>query len=232
MCGRFTLQTPATDLTAMFDGLRFPSFEPRYNICPTQPAMCIRWDKHLTVEAIQLRWGLVPSWAKDLKVGARMINARSETVASKPSFRSAFKKRRCLVIADGFYEWMKIGRTKQPYYITLTDHSPFAMAGLWETWNDPHSEDSSPIETCTILTTEANEIMQPLHDRMPVILDSDQQKFWLDTGYQDQTQLEKTLVPYDSQLMQTYPVSPLVNKVGNDTAECIEPIDLDAGKLF
>ena len=145
MCGRFTLTTPAKTLATLFEGLNFSSFEPRYNICPTQTVACIRNvsednEDATTRELAALRWGLVPFWAKDLKVGARMINARSETVATKPSFRSAFKKRRCLVVADGFYEWKKEGKQKQPYYISQADEKPFTLAGLWESWTDPTND--------------------------------------------------------------------------------------------
>lgn len=222
MCGRFTLQTPASGLAALFDGLRFPNLIPRYNICPTQPVATIRESSPGEKQVAMLRWGLVPFWAKDLKIGARMINARSETVATKPAFRAAFKSRRCLVLADGFYEWKKDGKTKQPFYISRSDHQPFCLAGLWETWTDKSKDDNTPrIETCTILTTTANEILSPLHDRMPVFLERDQFDFWLDPEFSDRPKLESILIPCSSDFLQTHPVDTLVNKVANDSPECI-----------
>jgi len=169
---------------------------------------------------------LVPFWSKDLKIGARMINARSETVATKPAFRSAFKRKRCLVIADGFFEWKKEGKTKQPFYISRNDSQPFTMAGLWESWTDKTDENAVPIETCTILTTSANQIMEPLHDRMPVILEQEQYDFWLDSEFQEREKLERLLVPYSKDELRTFPVSTVVNKAANDLPECIEPIEL------
>ena len=222
MCGRFTLLTPASELSALFDGLRFPTFQPRYNICPTQPVISVR-IRDDEKEVVPLRWGLVPSWSKDLKIGARMINARSETVAVKPSFRSAFKSRRCLVIANGFYEWKKEGKAKQPYYISRSDDQPFCLAGLWESWTDKSIPNAKPVESCTVLTTTANEIMAPLHDRMPVILDQEDFDFWLDPKFNDREQLESLLVPYAADELQTYPVDTIVNKASNDTPKCIEP---------
>ena len=213
-------------MSALFDGLRFPKLAPRYNICPTQPVTCVRQSQTGDTEAVSLRWGLVPFWAKELKIGARMINARSETVASKPAFRAAFKKRRCLVLADGFYEWKKEGKLKQPFYISRSDDQPFCLAGLWESWTDKSSESSEPIETCTILTTEANEIMQPLHDRMPVILEPNQFDFWLDKEFSDAAKLEEILIPLASDDLQTFPVDKMVGKPVNDSPACIEPIEI------
>ena len=224
MCGRFTLKTPSRDIATLFDDLSIPSLTPRYNICPTQHVLSVRQSKNGENEAVNLRWGLVPFWAKELKVGARMINARSETVATKPSFRAAFKSRRCLVVADGFYEWKKEGKQKQPYYISRRDNGPFCLAGLWESWSDKTSSSPETIETCTILTTQANAFMQPLHDRMPVILPSDQFDFWLDRDFSDVEQLEQLLVPLETDDLQTYPVDQLVNRPINDTPQCIVPI--------
>jgi putative SOS response-associated peptidase YedK len=211
-------------MAALFDGLRFPKLTPRYNICPTQPVICVRQTSSGENEPVHLRWGLVPIWAKELKIGARMINARSETVSTKPSFRAAFKSRRCLVLADGFYEWKKEGKQKQPYYISRNDDQPFCLAGLWESWRDKSAESSETIETCTILTTDANRIMQPLHDRMPVILQQNQFDFWLDKGFSNVDQLEQLLVPLETDDLQTYPVDTMVNRPINDTPECIKPI--------
>ena len=157
-----------------------------------------------------------------------MINARSETVSSKPAFRAAFKSRRCLVVADGFYEWKKIGKAKQPYYISRADNQPFCMAGLWESWTDKSDPDAEPIETCTVITTTANEIMQPLHDRMPVILEKDNYDFWLDREFKDKGKLEEVLLPFEPDELQTFPVSTFVNKAGNDAPECIEKVDLES----
>ena len=230
MCGRFTLQTPAVQLATLFDqiaDMEIPSQESRHNICPTQNVLAVRQPGG-AYEAVMLRWGLVPFWAKDLKIGARMINARSETVATKPAFRAAFKKRRCLVLIDGFYEWKKQGTSKQPFYISRVDDQPFCVAGLWESWTDKEDPSAKPIESCTILTTEANKIMQPLHDRMPVILEQKQFDFWLDNEFSDRETLEKALVPYDSEELQTYPVDTIVNKAANDSPECIVPKDIDA----
>ncbi|MFK7767626.1 MAG: SOS response-associated peptidase [Mariniblastus sp.] len=227
MCGRITLRSPANSLIAMFDDLRsqqlvFPKFKPRYNICPTQSAIAVRESDSGEYEVAELRWGLVPFWSKDLKIGARMINARSETVATKPAFRVAFKSRRCLILADGFYEWKKEGKSKQPFYISRTDDQPFCMAGLWESWTDKENPNAAPVESCTVLTTDANTIMQPLHDRMPVILEQQQFDFWLDKEFTDRETLEAALVPYASDELQTFPVDTIVNKASNDSPECIE----------
>ena len=227
MCGRLTLQISTTELSAFLDTLQLPLFGDmgsRYNICPTQPVACIRQADQNQRQAALLRWGLVPFWADDLKIGARMINARSETVATKPAFRAAFKSRRCLVIADGFYEWKKSGKTKQPYFISRTDRQPFLMAGLWESWQSKTQPADQPVETCTILTTEANEIMQPLHHRMPVILKQQHFDFWLDNQFKDQAQLEKMLVPFAADELQTWPVDKLVNKAANDEPRCAEQV--------
>ena len=167
MCGRFTLRTPAANWLPLFQIDNPVELAARFNVAPTQMVSAIRAAKSDNSsnkrELASLKWGLIPSWAKEKSIGARMINARGETVAEKPSFRTAFKKRRCLIIADGFYEWQKIDKkTKQPYYICMKDRMPFAFAGLWEYWK----KEQEPIESCTIITTEANETMQPLHDRM------------------------------------------------------------------
>ena len=170
-----------------------------------------------------LHWGLIPSWAKDPKMGAKLINARAETVAEKPAFRTAFRQRRCLVLADGFYEWQtqENKKQKQPYYIRLNDWQPFAFAGLWERWQDAEGE---VIESCTLLTTEANELMCPIHNRMPVILDPKDYDVWLDPEVKQADVLQSLLHPYASEKMTAYPVSKAVNKPSNDTAECIEKV--------
>ena len=235
MCGRFTLRTPTKTLASLFDGLRFPDSKPRYNIAPTQDVVCVRQSVEGNNEAVMLRWGLVPFWSKDLKIGARMINARSETAATKPAFRAAFKRRRCLVLADGFYEWKKEGKEKLPFYITRPDDGPFCMAGLWESWQEKQPDDkthSSRIESCSVLTTSANSMMESLHDRMPVILPQEKYDFWLDNQFSDRGQLESLLVPCPDDELQARPVSKIVNKPANDGPECIAPYQGESGMLF
>ena len=170
-------------------------------------------------ELALLRWGLVPSWAKDPSIGNRMINARAETVATKPSYRAAFKRRRCLVPADGYYEWKKTGKAKQPYLIRLQDERPFAMAGLWESWQDAGG---AALQTFTIITTEANEATCDIHNRMPVILSPGDYPLWLDPEFERAEQLQELLQPYDSHAMRLDPVSTYVNSPRNDSPECIE----------
>jgi putative SOS response-associated peptidase YedK len=174
-------------------------------------------------EFVLLRWGLVPFWAKDPKIGSRMINARSETVATKPAFRAAFRRRRCLVLADGFYEWQKVQGGKQPHYVRLKDGSPFAFAGLWERWQ---GESQGMVESCTLLTTEPNDLIRPLHNRMPVILQPQAYSLWLDTETDDAQALQALLRPFPSEGMLAYPVSRWVNSPANDDQRCIEPVNL------
>ncbi len=221
MCGRFTLRTPPKDLVEIFQVLRALEMPARYNIAPTQPVAVVRRGATCR-ELSMLRWGLVPSWAKDAKSGPPLINARADTLATKPSFRTAFKRRRCLIPADGFYEWQKgEGKTKQPFYIRLKKDDPFAFAGLWEHWEGP---DNSAIDSCTIVTTDANETLRPLHDRMPVILHEEDYDRWLDPKIDDTTQLGELLKPYPSEEMVAFPISALVNNARNESAECIEPL--------
>jgi putative SOS response-associated peptidase YedK len=220
MCGRFTLRTPSNLLVQQFLLPIDPQWHPRYNIAPTQPIAVVRLSEDgAGREGVQLRWGLVPSWAKDAKIGSRMINARAETVAEKPSFRSAFKRRRCLVPADGYYEWLKTGGGKQPYFIRLLDERPFAFAGLWEYWE---GSGEGPLQTCTIITTTANERTADIHLRMPVILDEQDYEPWLDADQQDRRRLEPLLKPYDSSKMTLDPVSKYVNNVCHESPECIK----------
>jgi len=190
---------------------------PHYNIAPTQTVIVVNDDgtRHL----MQMRWGLIPSWAKDPAIGNRMINARAETVATKPAFRVALRKRRCLIPADGFYEWQAVGRRKQPVYITLKTREPFSFAGLWEAWTSPEGKE---IKTCTIITTEANEVLKSIHDRMPVILTREAEIIWLDPAIQDPVWLLPLLKPYLAEEMEVYPVSTLVNNPANDGPECIK----------
>lgn len=220
MCGRFTLRTPPKDLVEVFQLLHTLEMTPRYNIAPTQPVAVVRQGASCR-EMSFLRWGLVPSWAKDIKIGASLINARADTIATKPSFRTAFKRRRCLIPADGFYEWKKgEGKTKQPFYIRLKKDYPFAFAGLWEHWEGP---DNSTIDSCTIMTTDANETLRPLHDRMPVILHEEDYDRWLDPKT-DPTQLGELLKPYPPEEMTAFPISTFVNNARNESAQCIEPL--------
>ncbi|ASC72452.1 Putative SOS response-associated peptidase YoqW [Halomicronema hongdechloris C2206] len=224
MCGRFSLTQTGDSLAAAFR-LQVPlSGAPRYNIAPSQPVVTlVATSTAPTPHGQRLRWGLIPSWAKDPTMGNRLINARAETVAEKPSFRAAFKRRRCLVLADGFYEWQRQDRnTKQPYYMFLKDHRPFAFAGLWEHWHDPNSGDE--LQTCTILTTAANELMQPIHNRMPVILAPEHYAPWLDPDYYQPQVLQEMLHPYGAAAMECYPISTLVNNPRNDSPECMAPL--------
>lgn len=209
MCGRFVLMTPGRDLAERFGLEEEPLLEPRYNIAPTQMVAIIRLNPETLQRRLGLvRWGLIPFWANDSSIGNRLINARAESVAEKPAFRSAFKFRRCLVPADGYYEWKKRkGGQKQPYLARNADGSPFAFAGLWERWQAPEEE---VIESCTILTTDANDLTQPIHDRMPVILKLEDHDLWLDPDVRDPNLLKPLLRPYPSGEMIVQPVSPKV----------------------
>ena len=218
MCGRFTLKSPAESIASLFEGLEVPEWIPRYNIAPTQQAPTVRYRAGKPIFTA-LRWGLVPSWAKELAVGNRMINARSETVDSKPAFRDAFQKRRCLIVADGFFEWKNVGKRKFPFYITRVDGRPFCMAGLWETWGPPGAQ----IETCTILTTVANARLEPLHERMPVLVAAENYGTWLDNRFCAKSDLLDLLRPSSSEELTLREVSRLVNKVANDHPACVEP---------
>ena len=225
MCGRFTLRTPASAVARLFADLELtpPEFKPRYNIAPTQAISVVRQSPIEGLHWCQLRWGLIPFWAKDRAIGSQMINARSETIATKPSFRAAFKSRRCLIPADGFYEWKKLGGTKkQPQYITLKDNRPFCFAGLWESWTDKATQEV--VESCTIITTDANEFLLPLHDRMPVILDPHDFQPWLDRDFKDATWLQSKLRPWANDDMAFYPVDTVVNNARHEQADCIQEL--------
>ena len=218
MCGRYTLTAPDR-IAQRFDvQADIQLLLARYNVAPTQqiPAILDDAPHKLT----QARWGLVPSWAKDDKAGASLINARCETVADKPAFRSAYEKRRCLVPADGFYEWQKTGLGKVPHRFTLKDDSLFAFAGLWETWRQP---DGTPLRTISLMTTTANAVVAPVHDRMPVILTRDHEAAWLDRATPVQA-LAKMLVPYPPEEMKVVPVSTAVSNARLDSPELIEPV--------
>ena len=223
MCGRFTLSATGDVVAEMFHLTDPPDLAARYNIAPSQEVAALRATPERPEPHIgMLRWGLIPFWAKDPAIGSRMINARSETAAEKPSFRAAFRRRRCLVIADGFYEWKKEGKRKQPYCIRMTDGSPFAFAGLWEHWEQP---DGRAIESCTLLTTSPNELLRPIHDRMPVILDSRDYAAWLDPEEQKPNALAPLLVPYPPDAMTAFPVSTRVNSPSHDAADLVNPLD-------
>ena len=222
MCGRFTLTTPAQTLQQIFDLRETPDLPPRYNIAPSEAIATVRLPERQTGRRLDLlRWGLVPPWAKEPDVGARMINARAETAATLPAFRAAFRRRRCLIPADGFYEWQQVNHCgKQPFYLRLRDGQPFAFAGLWEHWTGPHGE---ALDTCTILTTAPNELLRPIHNRMPVILDPQEWDLWLDPAVQDPARLQPLLRPYPADQMIGFPVSQVVNHPANDHAACIVP---------
>ncbi|PZV06179.1 MAG: hypothetical protein DCF32_10250 [Leptolyngbya sp.] len=232
MCGRFSLNKTGDDLADNFLLRSTPPVMPRYNIAPSQPiATVVATPENPEPHFDFLLWGLIPSWAKDPAIGSRMINARAETVVEKPSFRAAFKRRRCLILADGFYEWETIAgrKTKQPHYIFLKDHAPFAFAGLWEHWSDPTS--GGELQTCTILTTAPNELMESIHNRMPVILAAEDYAAWLDPDFYQPQILQEMLRPYDTESMDRYPVSTVVNKPQHDSPDCIEPLDTATGEL-
>jgi putative SOS response-associated peptidase YedK len=223
MCGRFTLTTTPTDLKEAFPDVEVSEeLAPRYNIAPSQPVAVIA---NTGVNRVELfRWGLIPSWAKDPSIGDRMINARAETLAEKPSFRGIFRKRRCLVLADGFYEWRQEpgSRLKTPMYIRLASGRPFAFAGLWDQWR-PQTGD--PIQSCAIITTNPNQLMQMIHTRMPVILEPSAYGPWLDSAERSASDLQALLRPFPADQMTAYPVSRYVNRPQNDSPTCIVPAD-------
>ncbi|BAU66413.1 hypothetical protein STA3757_38170 [Stanieria sp. NIES-3757] len=223
MCGRFTQTSSSSEIAKAFDLADVPPLEPQYNIAPTQQvATILRSDPEREREFRWLRWGLIPNWAKDRSIGNKLINARAETVAQKPSFKSAFCHSRCLIIASGFYEWQQQENRKQPYYIQKKDRSPFAFAGLYSTWK---SQEGETLYTCTIITTEANELMKPIHKRMPVILEFTDYDLWLDPTVQQPELLQSFLQPYNSDKLKAYPVTPLVNQPRNNTPECLKSIE-------
>jgi len=219
MCGRYTLSTQAERIAEYFELDTPPSLAPRYNIAPSQEVPIVRQVNHHR-HLDMVRWGLVPSWAKDLKIGYKMINARAETVAEKPAYRAAFQRRRCLVVADGFYEWSPMNG-KQPYWIGLQDHAPLAFAGLWEHWDDKGTGEH--IESCTIIVTDANQQMSAIHHRMPVILPKQSWREWLDPNLHTPEPLQELLLPYAGELL-SYPVSRNVNSPKNDFKELMEPL--------
>lgn len=216
MCGRFAFYSPAEATAALFGADGTLDLSPRYNIAPSQTVAAIRNTQEQTRELVPLRWGLVPFWAKDRAIGNRLTNARAETVAEKPSYRAAFKHRRCAVLADGFYEWRRTGDSKTPYFISLASSEPFALAGLWEEWTD--KENGELLQTTTLITTAANEFMTPLHHRMPVILESATADEWL-SGNADFLPGVQAVMPN----LQAWPVNRRVNNARNQGADLIDP---------
>lgn len=249
MCGRFALRAPVSVIAEQFSLLEVPELQPRFNIAPTQPVAVVRavpdaggkgdspiFASHLPREhgarpsakigtvprqLAMLRWGLIPSWADEPAIGNRLINARAEGVAEKPAFRAAFRRRRCLVVADGFYEWKREGKRRQPFFIRMANDRPFGFAGLWESWEGP---DHSALETCTLLTTDANSVVRPVHDRMPVIIGPEDYDQWLDLANEQPQPLLPLLHPYSPERMEAYPVSTLVNSPAHEDPRCVEPI--------
>jgi putative SOS response-associated peptidase YedK len=221
MCGRFAFYSPHEAVTRLFGLTDAPDVERRYNIAPTQFIPVVRHDQAAKRRLALLYWGLVPSWAKEKSIGARMINARGETLGDKPAFRSAFRRRRCLVLADGYYEWQARASGKQPHFIHMVSGQPFAMAGLWESWRE--AEGSEPLESCAIVTTSANEKFASIHDRMPVIVSPEQYDFWLDLRNQDTNALSHLLVPYPPEPMAAVAVSKRVNNARNEGPELVVP---------
>ena len=222
MCGRFTLFEADKILSKEFGVSGVPPLSPRYNIAPSQPIAAVR-APHTGAgrELALLRWGLIPSWSKDPAIGNRLINARAETVQEKPSFRNAFRRHRCLIPTNGFYEWQRQERGKQPYFVRMRDGRVFAFAGLWDRWESP---DDGVIETCAILTTAANAVLAPIHGRMPVILPQAEYARWLDPALKDPDSLSPLLVPFPPEEMLAIPVSPRVNAPSTDDEKCIAPL--------
>jgi putative SOS response-associated peptidase YedK len=212
MCGRYTLISSIETVAEHFHVDPTLDAAPRYNIAPTQHVVAVVKDQSMHLEL--MRWGLIPAWAKDESIGSRMINARAESLAEKPSFRNLLRSRRCLIVADGFYEWRAEGKSKTPMYITMQDDQPFAFAGLWDRWKNA---DGQFVQSCTIITTEPNELMAPIHNRMPAILRPAACEDWLHAEVRDAAVLTHWLKPYPAELMKARPVSKLVNNPGNET---------------
>jgi putative SOS response-associated peptidase YedK len=221
MCGRFTLTVNPAETQEAFSSYTFPQqFAPRFNIAPTQPVLAIPNDDQNTADFFV--WGLIPMWAKDPSIGNKLINARGETLEEKPAFRGSLKYKRCLIFADGFYEWKgsEGKKIKTPFFIHMKDRKPFAFAGLWDSWNSP---DGSLVKSCTIITTEPNELTGIIHNRMPVILHPRDYAKWLDPSPQTPDRLKPLIKPFPADLMDAYPVSTLVNTPANDRPELVVP---------
>lgn len=220
MCGRFVLMTVGRELAERFQLMETPSLVPRYNVAPTQQIAVIRSETETGRRRLgMLKWGLIPFWAKDVSIGSKMINARSETVAEKPAFRAAFKHRRCLIPADGFYEWKTEQGIRQPFFVYMADGKPFAFAGLWEMWKDP---DGNPVESCTILTTDANALLLPIHDRMPAILSPEEYGEWLSRDIKDVSRLKALLHARAPEEMALRRANPKVNSPSYEGPECLQ----------
>lgn len=216
MCGRYVIKSPPEVLRALFGYLEQPNFPARYNVAPTEPVPVVRmWEGKRQFALV--RWGLIPAWVKDPRTFSLLINARGESVNDKPAFRDAMKRRRCLFPADGFYEWRRDGAVKQPYFIHAKDGSPLAFAGLWETWTGPNGEEQ---ETAAIVTTAANRTLQPIHDRMPVIVPPEAQDFWLDPNVDAET-ASAAIVPARDDVLEAYEISSAVNRTANDSPDLI-----------
>ncbi len=225
MCGRFALISAEEILKRLFALDEVIPLEPRYNIAPTQEIPAVRYVPEIEKNDLsRVRWGLIPFWAKDPSIGARMINARGENLFEKPAFRSAVRRKRCLIPASGFYEWRKQNGKKQPYFVRLKEEECFAFAGLWDRWE---SEEGAIIDSCTIITMEANEKIKPFHDRMPLILPQEDYEKWLDPKNEYKRDIQAMIRPYASEAMVVYPVSPLVNKPQNDGPACIKAVELE-----
>jgi putative SOS response-associated peptidase YedK len=225
MCGRFTISVAPSELAELMGLAAVPDVRPRYNVAPSQSVLAVRLNAENKREAVELKWGLVPSWAEDVRIGYKMINARGETIAEKPSFREAFRRRRCLIPADGFFEWKVEGKKKIPYRFHQPNQKPFLFAGLWERRELP----GEPVlETCTIVTTTANEVVRPFHERMPVILTDGAADRWLTPGLISPTDAEKLITPAPDGFLIADRVSDRVNSPRIDDPSCIEPITSEA----
>lgn len=222
MCGRYVLTTPGEVLAELFELPQPVELAARYNIAPTQAVPIVRAAESGGRELAFVAWGLVPHWAKEKAIGNRLINARAESLAEKPAYRSAFKHRRCLIPADGFYEWKAEGSTKQPFLLRLAGGGPFAFAGLWERWTDPATRE--PLDSCTIVTTQPNALAATVHDRMPAILPKERHALWLDPATYDPVALGALLAPIPAEAMEAFPVSKRVNNPVNEDPRCIEPL--------
>jgi putative SOS response-associated peptidase YedK len=233
MCGRFSLTSPPESMRVLFDYKNMPNMQPRYNVAPTQSIAAVRVTEGGARELAMLRWGLIPSWARDGGMGAKMINARAETVAEKPAFREAFRARRCLVPADGFYEWRLEDGKKQPFRIGMKGGGAFAFAGLWESWTARQDgygyKEGDCVESVTIITTDANRKIHPIHHRMPVILEPGDYAAWLEAA-NDREILQSLLKPFPEEPMAFYRVGLTVNNVRNDNSDCLQPLATAAGK--
>ena len=220
MCGRYSLIADLGELAKRYefdgDGL---ALKPAYNVAPTQDVLTVVGGE--TRRGGFMRWGLIPWWAKNASIGSRLINARAETVSEKPAFRDALRRRRCLVLADGFYEWQRTGSARKPMRVVMRSGEPFAFAGLWSVWRDP---DGNRIPSCAIITTTANDLLRPVHDRMPVVLPRELEELWLDRSIDDPGALGSVLTPYLDDAMEAYEVSTLVNSAANDGPEVIEAV--------